>query len=302
LDGKYNSSKTITIADLLLQIHSYDFIWIRQYLSNLIFYILLTSASNDQCIIMTSHGHEPCIDRFLQSYHTCSNHYFFEVSKYSASRTTEKLGKIKKPYFQEYAACWSNMIVEPRIRTSEFLRICAIGRVLPHKGFETTIEALDTSDYLTIVGKFEERDAYTILLKNLSENRNVSFVGEISDEQKIKILGFSDVLVASSTTNLYDGRRIHQSELLGIVIIEAICKGVWPIVSNQPAFIEVMESMDCSDFIFEQNNAKSLHDALIRYKAIPKHKIRDRLIKMQNIIRDKWCYDDYWLRIQNILI
>jgi glycosyltransferase involved in cell wall biosynthesis len=296
LNGRYNHSKRLLFKALLLALHQYDVIWIHQYLSNLLFYMILGSTSQDQLVLMTSLGHEPCLDDFLRTYNRSSNHHFCEISRYSAKRTIDRL-EPDGERAQVYGACWANMLAAPRAQRSAILKISAVGRVLPHKGFETTIQALQHGEELNLAGPLDNADPYVAYLRQLPCSGKVNFVGPLTEKRKAALVSSSDVLVASSTTKLYNGRSIEQSELLGLVIIEAICSGVWPIVSNQPAFVEVMEALECSDFVFEQGNASSLRDALDRFQALPLDIIKNRLISMQSRVRKHWCYDEYWIRL-----
>jgi glycosyltransferase involved in cell wall biosynthesis len=301
LHGQYNVGKVCPFKLLLRELHTFDVVWIHQYLSNLLFYQLLSCTTQDQLLIMTSLGHEPCLGDFLRAYQRSANHHFCEISRYSAERTIGRLEPgVERS--QVYAGCWANSLVTPHKPPSIRSKLIAVGRVLPHKGFETTIQALRPGEELTVAGPFDDSDRYAAFLRQLPCLGKVNLVGSITDDSKAALLSSSDVLVASSTTKLYDGRSIEQSELLGLVIIEAISSGVWPIVSNQPAFVEVMAALECSDFVFEQGSASSLRVALDRFQGLPADIVRQRLVSMQSRVRKHWCYDDYWTRLLKTIV
>jgi glycosyltransferase involved in cell wall biosynthesis len=177
------------------------------------------------------------------------------------------------------------------------LNIAAIGRVLPHKGFETIIAALRPSDSLHILGPLEHEDPYYKYLMNERTMGSVTFHGPVSEKTKGTFLQECDVLVSASTTSLYDGRTIEQSELLGIVLFEAVAQGKIPFVSNQPAFVEVMELFDGLQYVFPQNDAAALRSLFDKYEQLSADELMDTTRDMQQRLRKKGCFDNYWRRI-----
>ena len=123
----------------------------------------------------------------------------------------------------------------------------ALGRVLPHKGLETTIDALTNDEALHVVGPAPD-DAYAAFLQQRARGKQVTFHGCLPRHDVQQMLRSTSGLVSASTHRLYDGRRIEQPELLGLVLCEALRDGTLPVASDVPAFVEVMTAIGLGDW------------------------------------------------------
>lgn len=114
-----------------------------------------------------------------------------------------------------------------------------VGRLLPHKGINYLIEAVDASVPLTIVGR-PYHQGFFQLLKQLSIGKNVTFVTEASDEQVIGYYQSSAAMVFPSVNDDVYGGHSDLPELLGFTAMEAMACGTPVICSNVGAMSEVV--------------------------------------------------------------
>ena len=98
-------------------------------------------------------------------------------------------------------------------------KLLSIGRLVPYKGFEFLINSvIGTNLELTIIGG---GPLYQKLKEMLPPN--VKLLGDVSDQEKNKLLLESDVLVVSSNS---------RAEAYGMTIVEAFQSGL-PVVTSQ---------------------------------------------------------------------
>ena len=177
-------------------------------------------------------------------------------------------------------------------------QICVVGRMLPHKGFETAIRASPERVRTIIIGDLSHDDEYYRYLKVVAAGANVSFAGEISSSYKAKLLDESRCLVAASTTKLYDGRTIPQAELLGLVLFEAVSHGCIPVATRIPAFTEVMHDLDLSEFLFPENDAAAARALIEQVMGMSDGARLARLDRARQRVQAHYLWDDYWTRVR----
>ncbi|MBC7430408.1 MAG: glycosyltransferase [Bacteriovorax sp.] len=142
----------------------------------------------------------------------------FISSSKNLQLTSPVLGEVKPDKVKVIPFCVEE--INPFILRSNFKgKLLSIGRLVPYKGFEFLIDAVKgTNLQLTIVGGGP-------LFSKLNENlpSNVKLLGDISDEQKNKLLLESDILVVSSNS---------RAEAFGMTIVEAFQAGL-PVLATQ---------------------------------------------------------------------
>lgn len=177
------------------------------------------------------------------------------------------------------SACSARLLHAPRLRTriiyggADPLRyypdpdvpragVLFLGRITPHKGIDRLIEALPRDASLRIAGSTghdrqrPERD-YPLLLRRLAAGRAVEFLGPIPDAQLPALLRSAQVLVLPSVHRTCYGRWVPVSELLGLVLLEAMASGTPVIASRVGGMIEVVEH-GTSGFLVEPGNILEL--------------------------------------------
>jgi glycosyltransferase involved in cell wall biosynthesis len=121
-----------------------------------------------------------------------------------------------------------------------------VGRLTPHKGIDRLLAALPTSAQLTIAGseghdpRPPERD-YPVLLRELAAGRDVEFLGPVPDSDLPELYRQASVLVLPSVERTCYGRPIRVSELLGLVVLEAMASGTPVIASRIGGLPEIVQ-------------------------------------------------------------
>lgn len=141
-----------------------------------------------------------------------------------------------------------------------------VGRLTPHKGIDRLIEALPLGAELRVAGTsghdrdLPERD-YPALLEKLAAGRQVTFLGAVADEQLPAYYRSAAVLVLPSVDVTCYGRPVPISELLGLVVLEAMMSGTPVIASGLGGLPEIVEHGQ-TGFLVEPGNVPELRERL----------------------------------------
>ncbi len=141
-----------------------------------------------------------------------------------------------------------------------------VGRITPHKGIDRLIAALPPNTSLRIAGSeghdpvLPERD-YPHLLRRLAAGRAVSFLGAVSDEELPALYRQAAVLALPSVHRTCYGRHIRISELLGLVLLEAMISGTPVVCSRLGGLPEVVEH-GVTGFLVEPGDEAELRERL----------------------------------------
>src|SRR5262249_32129224 len=117
-----------------------------------------------------------------------------------------------------------------------------VGRLLPHKGVNYLIEAVDERAPLGIVGR-RGRDAanFYVLLHKLAENKNVTFCENFGDDELIAQYRRALCIVLPSVQQSVFGEQHSIPELLGQTLLEGMACGAVPIATNICSLPEIVE-------------------------------------------------------------
>jgi glycosyltransferase involved in cell wall biosynthesis len=156
-----------------------------------------------------------------------------------------------------------------RFRPAQDVRrsgVLFVGRLTPHKGVDVLIRALPARAHLTVVGSEghdpvpPERD-YPGLLRQLASGRNVRFAGAVPDERLPEIMRAASVVVLPSVERTYYGRQVGVSELLGLVLLEAMMSGTPVLASRLGGIPEIVRHGE-TGFLVEPGNELELRERL----------------------------------------
>ncbi len=133
-------------------------------------------------------------------------------------------------------------------------RLIAIGRLVPYKGYEFLIKAINKTDYqLDIVGDGPLLDK----LKSIAGN-NIHFHQKVTDSKKIELMNQADLLIISS---------INRAEAYGMTIVEAFERSRPVIASNIDTGVTYLVQDNYNGKIFnvldENDLLKKIAEALI---------------------------------------
>ena len=221
--------------------------WIFQYQASDISLELILNAHSNSKVFMTNLGCEPAM--FFENYTPQRNHCFLEISQFSAKRTARFVPNVA------YVWCGYEYKLEKQIVSKAHRQgFVMVGRLLPHKRPDFLIDAWSkTGQPLHIIGSFQEESFFEKLKKSIGK-KPVKIYSDISNFKRDNIISKSIGLIAPSSS------EPEQSELLGLVIFEALQNGTLPIVSSIPSYIEIMKALGQMDWVFECDSVASLRN------------------------------------------
>ena len=141
-----------------------------------------------------------------------------------------------------------------------------VGRLTPHKGVDRLIAALPPGAHLTVAGsaghdaRLPERD-YPLLLRRLAEGRDVEFLGPVPDAVLPSLYRGAAVLALPSVHRTCYGREVRVSELLGLVVLEAMASGT-PVVCSRLGGLPEVVQHGVTGFLVEPGNVPELRARL----------------------------------------
>jgi glycosyltransferase involved in cell wall biosynthesis len=270
----------------------HDHVWVHQYLASELVFDVIASTASDQSLLFTSLGFELIRPVFADVYQPCAGQHFVEISAYAASRAAT----FARNATWMHAAIWRGEIRPLHTANLRRREYVALGRVLPHKGLETTIGAVGGDDVLHVVGPTPDEE-YADFLRERARGKQVHFHGRLPRAEVQALIAETNGLVAASTHHLFDGRHIEQPELLGLVLCEALRDGTLPVSSNVPAFTEVMGAVGLSDWTFPEGNSDALRADMRRLALMGADERRERLESARAALLKNFAWDDYWPRV-----
>ena len=132
------------------------------------------------------------------------------------------------------------------------VKLLFVGRLFPEKSVDTLIKAIPhiikkhPDTHFMIVGGGHQREKLEKLSENLGVNKFITFLGLVSDEDKVLAYNASDIFVLPSL-----------AELEGMVVLEAMACGKPIIISDAPMSASRF-FVDGNGFLFETKNHKDL--------------------------------------------
>lgn len=141
-----------------------------------------------------------------------------------------------------------------------------VGRITPHKGVDRLIEALPDGVSLTVAGSdghdpHPPERHYPLLLRWLAAGRDVRFLGPVPDDLLPSLYRQASVLVLPSVQQSCYGREVQVSELLGLVLLEAMASGT-PVVCSRLGGMPEVVQQGVTGFLVEPGNVEELRDRL----------------------------------------
>lgn len=141
-----------------------------------------------------------------------------------------------------------------------------VGRLTPHKGVDRLIQALPSGAKLTVVGsaghdrRIPERD-YPALLRRLASGRQVRFTGGVADDDLAQLYRSAIVLVLPSVALTCYGRPVAVSELLGLVVLEAMASGT-PVIASRIGGLPEIVADGVTGYLVDPGDERAITDRL----------------------------------------
>ncbi len=289
-------AEVVTLRNLEIEMAKYDAVVIHQYLSSDVIFELIANCASDQVIIFTNLGHEPVSRDFEACFQPSPQCWFIEISDFS----TRRAARFSKQACSISGALWRAEVSPfrpPQAASGFGKRLCSVGRILAHKGYEVTIAGIPKDCELVVVGPQYDK-AYWRFLESRQGGKTVTFAGAVSEARKREIVMEADALIASSHHRLYNGNVVEQAELLGLVIFEALALNTLPITSNIGPFQEVMSKLDLADLVYEASDAESLRERIEYFRSLTSAQLAARLEHARQEMIAHYLWDDYWARVK----
>lgn len=127
--------------------------------------------------------------------------------------------------------------------------VLAVGRILPHKGFDRVVKAIKPPLKLVIAGTRSD-DAYWYHLKGLTGrcDAEVKIVEGLDDGQLLTLIRSASLFIHASTHVDYAGKQYAKPELLGLAPLEALACGTPAFVSTAGSLGELAAITGCQSF------------------------------------------------------
>ncbi len=138
------------------------------------------------------------------------------------------------------------------------VKILFVGRLYPEKSIDTLIKAVPhivkghSNTHIMIAGAGHQEEKLKKLAKDLRMEKYISFLGLVSDEDKIRAYNASDIFILPSL-----------AELEGMVVLEAMACGKPIIISDAPMSASRF-FVDGNGFLFETKNHKHLAEQVLK--------------------------------------
>jgi len=139
-------------------------------------------------------------------------------------------------------------------------KVLFVGRLLPHKGINYLIEAMDEDVQLDVIGRpYDEK--YFSFLKELGKGKQVRFLTNASDKEVINAYQTAMVTILPSVYVDMNGMNYKAPELLGLVLLESMACGTPVICTNVGAMPEIVEN-GVTGFVVPPNDPVALRERI----------------------------------------
>jgi glycosyltransferase involved in cell wall biosynthesis len=243
------SSANLISYSFLHELVKADVIHCHQYETIVTNFAILVGSALGKRVFVTDHGGSTYSFTDKLPLFKLVDHFLL-VSAFSAKMlpTLQKFSVI-------YGGISERFISENKTPTKD-LKVLYVGRLLPHKGINHLIEAIDSSVQLEIIGRVYDK-TYFSKLKEISTNKSVRFVTNASDDEIMHAYSNSLVTVLPSVYIDVNGNQHVAPELLGLVLLESMGCGTPVICTDVGGMPEIVED-GVTGFIVPPNDPQTL--------------------------------------------
>lgn len=150
--------------------------------------------------------------------------------------------------------------IEHPINKADRPNILFVGRLLPHKGINYLIEAIEGDVSLEIIGR-PYHEEYFKLLQQLAVGKNVRFITNASDDDLFQAYRRARVSILPSVYVDVYGNQYPMPELLGLVLLEGMASGAAVICTDVGSMPEIVQD-GITGFVVPPNDPQSLRERI----------------------------------------
>jgi glycosyltransferase involved in cell wall biosynthesis len=243
IQGRPWDPLSVKPRDLRVHLTKADIVIVHQCLSSFGLFVASHSRLQQKPVIGIDEGggehalvhHSAEVGRIFDAFHA--------YSRFCAGSFTDLDGRvvvIPGPVDTAYYTPDTTIHKDPNL-------ILAVGRILPHKGFERIIRALPDNLRLVIAGGVHDR-AYYSYLRKLPNFSRVEIKERLTDPEVRLLMQSASLFVHASTHIDYRGTYYAKPELLGLAPLEALSAGTPALVSSAGALPELAGIQGCTMF------------------------------------------------------
>jgi len=149
---------------------------------------------------------------------------------------------------------------EAPARRQDGRTVLFVGRLLPHKGADVLVEATEPGWEIVLCGRsYDER--YFADLKRLAAGKQVAFLQSATDRELEDAYANALVVVVPSVATDRYGATTAVTELLGLVAIEALARGI-PVVASRVASLPEIVEDGVTGLLVPPGDASALREAV----------------------------------------
>jgi glycosyltransferase involved in cell wall biosynthesis len=257
---------SINLTDLLNTIDKFDILVVHQCLSAFGLFIASHARLLNKIVIGMDHGsgehplvaHSPEIGYIFD---LCLTYSSFAASAFHDIAVTVKVihGPVDTNYY-----------IPSNLEDKDPFFVSAVGRLLPHKGFDRIINTLPQPLKLVIAGTRSNAE-YLDYLNSLIQRSpcDISINEGLNDEEIRSLMRRSSLFIHASTHFDHEGVYYAKPELLGLAPLEALSCGTPVIVSNAGSLGELTSIYGCQKFSSDEHLKSLLHSHI----ESPTHKL-----------------------------
>jgi glycosyltransferase involved in cell wall biosynthesis len=253
--GRPWDAYSVNVADLQQRMASADIVIVHQCLTAFGLFVASHARLAGKIVVGMDHGggEHPLVSHSGES--CLMFHGFLTYSKFGMAAFHDS----KVPTKIIYGPVDTTYYFPPAREERERDLVVAVGRILPHKGFDRIIRSLPKSLRLVIAGTVSDQE-YSAVLADLiqSTGANVVIKGGLSDDEVREVLRKASLFVHASTHIDYKGKYYAKPELLGLAPLEALACGTPTLVSNAGSLPELGVVVGCDVFSSDEELKKSL--------------------------------------------
>jgi len=167
-------------------------------------------------------------------------------------------------------------------------KVLFVGRLLPHKGVNYLIDAIDNEIPLTIISTSFIPE-YFEYLKKIAIGKKVEFITGCNNETLLREYNTASVLVLPSVYKTIYGKCTIAPELLGLVVLEAMACKTPVIVTDVDGLPEIVKDGE-TGFVVSPNNSSELRNKMYALINNPQeiHKMGEAAY---NLFLEKFTWD-----------